>query len=327
MCRRCKMIQPYDLDPEELKRYRPEQTAEKDFGEFWEGTLKQLAAVPLTYRLNPYDYPVKGVKLFQISFPGYRNANIDGWFATPATTGQYPGIALFTGYDWVYNGNVHEVVNYALYGYATLQIFIRGQYGGSVDNVIPSHGNNSGWMTKGILSREEYYYRAVYMDCVRAVEILASMDCVEATRIGVAGGSQGGGLALAAAALSDIPVLAVAEYPYLSNFGRAIDIAPRGPYGELNDYFKKNASFEIEKQAMITLSYFDIMNHASAIRCHTLVAAGLVDDITPPSTVYAVYNHLSCPKEIELFRYYGHEFLPGFVEKKLRTLMKFLTGS
>jgi len=179
-------------------------------------------------------------------------------------------------------------------------------------------------MTKGIQSKYEYYYRAVYMDAIRALEVLADMECVDKGRIGVTGESQGGGLTLAAAALSDIPVVAVALYPYLSNFDRAIDIAPSFPYQELNEYFRRYSDPEVEKQARKTLSYFDIMNLAPKIKCPVLIGTGLVDEITPPSTVFAAYNHMTCPKEIAVYRYFGHEFIPGFVDKRLRMLMQHL---
>jgi cephalosporin-C deacetylase len=179
-------------------------------------------------------------------------------------------------------------------------------------------------MTKGILDTKEYYYRAVYLDAVRALEVLAAIDNVDACKIGVQGGSQGGGMALAAAALSDIPEVAVADYPFLSNFERAIDMAPSGPFKEINEYFRRNTSPDLEVQAKRTLSYFDIMNLAPRIKCHTWVSIGLVDDIVPPSTVFAAYNHMACSKEIAVYRYFGHEYLPGAVIPKLRTLMKYL---
>jgi cephalosporin-C deacetylase len=96
------------------------------------------------------------------------------------------------------------------------------------------------------------------------------------------------------------------------------------PYNEINEYFRRNTDPWIEEQAKKTLSYFDIMNHAQNIKCPVLMAAGLVDDITPPSTVFAVYNHLACRKDIAVFRYFGHEYLPGFVEKQLGMMMNCL---
>ncbi len=318
------MVQPYDMSLEELKKYKPKLTRQPDFDEFWETTKKELAAVRLEYKLQPYSYPARGVKVFRISFKGFNNADIDGWFAIPDGPGKYPGIVAYHGYNWAFDGNLHDTVNMALHGYGVLQMLVRGQQGNSSDNVVTYHGNNSGWMTKGILSKEQYYYRAVYMDSVRALEVLADMDNVDPDRIGVMGGSQGGGLSLASSALSDIPRVTVASYPYLCNFNRAIDTAPQMPYGEINEFFRRNSDPAIEEQAKKTLSYFDVMNHAPNIKCPVLLASGLVDEITPPSTIFAAYNHMECPKEIAVFRYFGHEYIPGFVEKQLSTLMKYL---
>jgi cephalosporin-C deacetylase len=141
---------------------------------------------------------------------------------------------------------------------------------------------------------------------------------------GNSGGSQGGGLSLVTSALSRIPRVVVADYPYLAHFERAIEICPNGPYNEFNEFLRRNTSPDIEVQMKKTLSYFDIMNLADKITCHCWVSVGLVDDITPPSTVFAVYNHIKCSKEISINRYYGHEFNPGTEESKLRILMKYL---
>ncbi len=321
------MQQLFDLPLEELKNYKPALTRQPDFDSFWNKALEELAEIPLKYSLTSVDYPVKGVKVFTLDFLSYNNANIQGSFAIPDTAGPHPGLMLFHGYNWALEGNLHETVNWALHGYACFQMLVRGQQGHSCDNVPSSTGHASGWMTKGILNPEEYYYRAVYLDAVCALEVLSSIDNVDPKRIGVTGGSQGGGLTLAAAALSDIPVVAVADFPYLSNFDRAIEITPTGPYNEFNEYFRRNTAPEIELQAKKTLSYFDIMNLAPRIKCHTWVSSGLIDTITPPSTIFAAYNHMTCSKEIATFRYFGHEHLPGGVIPKLQTLMKHLLNT
>lgn len=315
------MAQLYDMPLEELKKYKPALTKQKDFDEFWEKSLKELAEIPLKYQLIPYDFPARRVKVFRVEYLGFKGANIEGWLAVPEGEGLYPGLVQFHGYNWAMDGCVPDVVNLALNGYAAFLMLVRGQQGRSVDNIVPGSGHALGWMSKGILSPEEYYYRGVYMDAVRAVEILASLPCVDESRIGVTGGSQGGGLALAVAALSGIPKVAAVHYPFLAHFERAIDVAPDGPYLEINEYLRRNSGEEIERQVKKTLSYFDIMNLAPRIKCRTWICTGLVDEITPPSTVFAVYNHLKCPKEISVFRYFGHEHMPGSVEIKLRILM------
>lgn len=318
------MAQPYDISLEELKKYKPCLTKQPDFEDFWNNSKKKLSSVPIEYKLTEYDYPVHGIKVYRISYLGFESANIDGWFAVPNKDRPHPGMVLFHGYNWALDGQIHDVVNLALKGYATLIMLVRGQQGESVDNVVSSSGFTAGWMTKGILSPEEYYYRAVYLDALRAVEVLASMDNVDESRIGVTGGSQGGGLTLAAAALSDIPKVAIADYPYLSHFERAIEITPTGPYLEINEYLRRNTHPKFEEQAKKTLSYFDIMNLAPLIKSYTWISSGLIDEVTPPSTIFAAYNHLKCQKEISVHRYFGHEYIPSTVEPKLRLMMDFL---
>lgn len=318
------MPQPYDLPLHELEQYKPKLTKEADFDEFWKSTLSQLAEVPLSYELTPYPYPAKGVQVYRIQYSGFREAKIDGWMAIPAGEGPHPALAMFHGYNWAFDGNLHDTVNWALHGYVTLQMLCRGQQGLSVDNTMYSNGGYAGWMTKGILDPQEYYYRAVYMDAVRAVEILASLPHVDEKRIGVSGGSQGGALTLAAAALSSLPVVAAADFPYLSHFERAIEITPEGPYSEINEYFRRHSHPDIEARSKRTLSYFDMMNLSPRIQCKTWVSTGLVDMITPPSTIFAVYNHMQCEKEISVHRYFGHEFIPRAHEERLQWLYNML---
>jgi cephalosporin-C deacetylase len=318
------MNQPYDMPLSELKDYLPPLTREKNFDKFWDSSLAELKSVPMEYSLHPAEYPARGIKMYKLDFKGFNNSSISGWFAIPDSKGPHPGILHFHGYNWAFDGRHHDVANYALRGYAVLFMYCRGQQGDSIDNTISPHGQSIGWMTKGLLSPEKYYYRAVYMDAVRAMDILASIDGVNKDKIAVVGESQGGALALATAALSPIPIVSVTEYHFLSHFNRAIDICPDGPYGELNEFFRRNSDPQIEIDAKKNLSYIDIMNHAPNIKCHCLTSIGLIDTITPPSTVFAAFNHMKCSKEVSVFRYFGHEYIPGFLDKKLKTLMEFL---
>ena len=50
-------------------------------------------------------------------------------------------------------------------------------------------------MTRGILEPETYYYRRLITDAVRAVEAVRAHPAVDASRVVVTGGSQGGGSA------------------------------------------------------------------------------------------------------------------------------------
>ena len=318
------MLQPYDLPLEELRTYRPPLTRAADFDEYWAEAKRAAGAVPLDVRLAPAEYPAGGVRVFELSYSGTDGSRIRGYLAHPDDGRRHPGLVVYHGYNYCADGNLHDLVNWALHGYATFGMQTRGQYG-SGDALADAGGHVAGWMTKGILDERSYYYRAVYMDAVRALDVLAGLDAVDPGRIGVTGGSQGGGLSLAAAALSDIPRACAADYPYLCHFRRAIDLAPAGPYGELNEFFRRHSDPAVEETALRTLSYCDVMNLAGWIRCPVLVSSGLIDQITPPSTVFAAFHHVgSADKEICVYRYFGHEFIPAFQTERLRFLRKHL---
>ncbi|WP_307893295.1 acetylxylan esterase [Bacillus swezeyi] len=317
------MQQPYDLPLEQLYTYKPERTAHGDFKDFWNEALAELSEEKAEPHLEPHDYPADGVKVFWLTYRSIGGARIKGWYAVPDRKGPHPAIIKYHGYNASYDGDIHDIVNWALHGYAAFGMLVRGQ-NSSEDTSVSPHGHVPGWMTKGILDPKTYYYRGVYLDAVRAVEVVSGFAEVDEKRIGVIGASQGGGLAIAVSALSDIPKASVSEFPYLSNFQRAIDTAIDQPYLEINLFFRKNSSPDIEQTALKTLTYFDIMNLAESVKAPVLMSIGLVDTITPPSTVFAAYNHLNTDKDIKVYRYFGHEYIPAFQTEKLAFLKKYL---
>ena len=87
-------------------------------------------------------------------------------------------------------------------GFNVLYMDCRGQGGRSEDL-----GEVKGTTYKGLIIRgleegpDKLYYKRVYLDTVRCARIMMSMDGVDKNRVGVMGGSQGGALTLACAAL------------------------------------------------------------------------------------------------------------------------------
>lgn len=318
-------MQPYDMPLEKLEQYKPTLNAQPDLRAFWDATLSEMRDEPWDEQLEAIEYPVRGVAVHRLQFRGFRGAMIQAWYARPLMDPEpLPGLVLYHGYNWNYEGNLQEVVNWALRGYAVVGMSARGQQASGQSMPSP-HGHVAGWMTQGILDPDVYYYRGVYSDAVRTLEWLSRRPQVDPNRIGVTGGSQGGGLALAAAALSDIPRVAAVDYPYLCHFRRAVDVAPAGPYGEITEFLRQNGDPAAEAQAFRTLSYFDVMNLAPWIQAPALISAGLVDQLTPPSTIFAAYNHIgSEEKAIRVFRYFGHEFIPRFQYEKLGWLKRVL---
>jgi cephalosporin-C deacetylase len=172
---------------------------------------------------------------------------------------------------------------------------------------MPDGANPSapGFMTQGILNPKSYYYRRVYTDAVRAVEAAQSHAGVDENRIAVTGGSQGGGITIAVSGLMpDIPV-SMPDVPFLCHFRRAIGLTGAHPYAEIVRYL--SIQRDKAEQAYATLDYFDGVNFAARSTAQALFSTGLMDEICPPSTVFAAYNQINAPKTMKVYRFNEHE--------------------
>jgi cephalosporin-C deacetylase len=215
-----------------------------------------------------------------------------------------------------------DLIAYAAQGVCVLSMDCRGQNGQSQDVTVVDEGHHQGWMTRGIRDPKQYYYRFAYADAVRALELLARRDEVDEKLLAITGGSQGGALTLAVAALSARPILAMADVPFLCDFRRAIQIAATGPYPEITNFLK---SFpHLYETAIRTLSYCDNLNLAPRIRCRTIVSNSLWDDCCPPSTIFGAYNHITAEKQMEIYPFHKHEIAYEHNELKFRILMDVL---
>ena len=114
-------MQLFDLPLEELKGYKPKKTARPDFSAFWKTSLEALHQVEPKKALEPYDYPAKGVKVYRLTYQSFGHSRIEGWYAVPDQTGPHPALVQFHGYNASYDGGIHDIVNWALHGYATFE--------------------------------------------------------------------------------------------------------------------------------------------------------------------------------------------------------------
>lgn len=320
-----------DWELSRLREYRPPLTREPDFDAYWEATLAQAAGIPLESEIvSVAEYPVPEVRVARAYYTGWAGARICGWWLVPpdhapgARNGKRSAMVFYHGYSGN-KAHVDQYLGWVLQGYCVLAVDTRGQSGESTDPKAYPGGHATGWMTMGILDPHEYYYRGAYVDCVRALDFLAAQPEVDQSRIGLTGGSQGGALTLAVAALDpqQRARVAMADVPYLCHFRRAVDVASQPPYTEIAVYCR--AWPEREAQVFRTLSYIDNMNLAERITCPVLMNVGLQDVICPPSTIFAAFNHLTTStREMKVFPYNGHEGNPSHTLEKLRWARRYV---
>ena len=312
-----------DLPLEQLRTYSPDDTEPPDFDQFWTATLEEArqgarSSGPGLEIGEPY-IPLAGVEAHQVWMAGLGGARVSGWYVRPTSGGPFPGLAHFHGYSGR-GARPLEIYALAAQGLAVLSMDCRGQGGQSPDIPSVDGGHRAGWLTRGLEDPATHYYRYVYADAVLAVDALSSRDEVDSERVAVTGMSQGGGLALAAAALSGKVNFVWSNEPFLSDFRRAVDITPKAPYTEVAAFVR--AWPELEEAVFRTLAYVDVANHARRIHCPAVVTVGLWDDVCPPSSVFAAFNRLaSSDKELVVFPFHGHEMTYEIEERRLTWLL------
>ncbi len=310
-----------DMPLEQLRQYKPSMYREADFESFWDQTIAEAIQQPINQELIPYGLPLRGIECFAVRYDGFGGGRIAGWYLRPEGRGKFPGVCVYHGYSGR-GPRPLDLLWLVSQGMCVLSMDCRGQNGQSQDATAYPEGHQMGWMTQGIRDPKRYYYRMVFADAVRALELLGHRDEVDVDRIAVTGVSQGGGITLAAAALSKRPCLALPDIPFLCDFRRAIAITPNGPYPEITNFLKSFPS--LYETAIRTLSYCDNLNLAPWIRCKTVVSNSLWDDICPPSTIFAVYNHITAEKKIEIYPYHKHELPYEHREVQLQVLAETL---
>ena len=319
----------YDLPAEQLVAYRGSTTEPEDLDRFWADTLAEARRHPLAVTAVPYPSGLRTVEVYDVVFPGFGGEPIRAWLRLPARElrgdGLLPGVVQFAGYGGG-RGDAHEGLFWASAGFAHLQMDTRGQGAGWSKGTTPDAAGSAGpqvpgVMTRGVLDPQTYYYRRLITDAVRAVEAMRSLAGngsapVDPARVAVLGMSQGGGLALAAAALCPEVAAVVALVPFLSDFPRALNVTDAYPYREITDFLSMQRG--AVQQVMSTLRYVDVVNLVPRASAPALFSVGLMDTTTPPSTVYAAYNTYAGPKELTVWPFNQHE--AGGAEDELAAL-------
>ncbi len=295
----------------DFEQYRPDIDEPVGFDEFWRSTLDDSRTKPALIDAQPHHTDMTLLDCWDVTFAGFGGDPIRAWYLRPSGVDTaLPAVVEFVGYGRG-RGLPHERLTFAVAGYAHLLMDVRGQgdlYGNGGDTPDPYPGAPGGRRptTMGILSPEDYYYRRLITDAVRAVDAVRSLPGIDPARVVAAGNSQGGGLALAVAGL--VPDLAalLTTAPFLCDVQRAIEVAQYGGYTEIAGYLAANRT--TEEAVRRTLSYVDGVSFAKRATAPAHFGVGLRDTTCPPSTAYAAYNHYSATdRTIIAYPFNNHE--------------------
>ncbi|HOW00721.1 MAG TPA: acetylxylan esterase, partial [Rhodoglobus sp.] len=281
-----------DLTLDELRAYRSAAEVPADFDEFWDRTLAESRAAGGDVILVPAESPVSELVVEDLTFAGFGGEPIRGWVIRPRDSQPRATVVQYVGYGGG-RGLPHEHLHWASSGFVHVVMDTRGQgsaWGTGGDTPDP-HGSGPafpGFMTRGIQSRESYYYRRVFTDAVRLIDAVRGFDFVDPIAVAVTGGSQGGAISLAVAGLVPGLRAVMPDVPFLCDFRRSVELTPDAPFTELRNYLAIHR--DVVDETFTTLSYFDGVNFARRATAPARFSVALMDPIVLPSTVFAAYN-------------------------------------
>ncbi|RRJ95404.1 acetylxylan esterase [Opitutaceae bacterium TAV4] len=313
----------------ELKTYRGINPRPSDFDAYWRTALKELDATDPDPKFVPTKaISPRGAEAYDLWFTGVGGARIHAKYLRPLRTPKKqnapaPAILQFHGYsgnagDWA------DKLSWVSQDFHLASLDCRGQGGSSEDKGGVQGNTLRGHIIRGLddPDPQKLLFRSIFLDTAQMARVILALPDVDAKRVGATGGSQGGALTLACAALEPRVRRAASVFPFLCDYRRVweMDLA-KDAYQELRDYFRLfDPRHEREDEIFTKLGYIDCQNLAPRIKAETLMFTGLMDTICPPSTQFAAYNKIKAKKRMVIYPDFGHEGLPGHFD----TIFNFL---
>ena len=308
----------FDLPLEKLLTYEGSTPRPADFEEYWDRGLAEMRAVEPHLKLEPAEFRVPTAECFHLTFTGVGGARVYAKLLRPKRQpGRHPAVVMFHGYSGS-SGEWCDKLNYVALGFTVAALDCRGQ-GGRSEDVGGVTGNTlHGHIIRGVADApEKLLFRQIYLDTAQLAGLVMAMPGVDPERVGVTGGSQGGGLTLACASLEPRLRRAAPVYPFLCDYRRVwlMDQA-KDAYAELKDYFRRfDPTHEREDEFFTRLGYIDAQFLCPRIQAEVMMGIGFNDTVCPPSTQFAAYNRIRSRKRYVAYPDFGHEGLPGHADR------------
>ena len=315
----------FEMPLEELRTYQGINPRPEDLDEYWQRALAELGDTEDGVELIPAEFQSAVAECFDLFFTGVGGARIHAKYLRPKS-GKTPhaAVLLFHGYSQN-SGNWQDKLSFVSQGFSVAALDCRGQGGLSEDRGGVTGNTLRGHIIRGLNDHpDKLLFRQIFLDTAQLARIVMGFEEVDPARVGTHGWSQGGALSLVCASLEPRIRACSSAFPFLCDFRRVweMDLA-EGAYEELKIYFRLfDPTHARELEIFRTLGYIDVQHLASRIKAAVLMGTALMDQICPPSTQFAAYNKIRSKKEMILYPDFGHEELPGYMDRAFTFLSR-----
>lgn len=287
------------------ERIKPTVKKPVDFESFWDKNLSKgelvehISETTLMPDLSTDRVDVFWVKLHCATEGNY----IYGYLCKPKKEGKHPALLVPPGAG-VKRTKLFN--SYAEQGFTTFFIDIHGLSPLADDETVKAMKDSlKNHVYSGMEDPENYYYKKVYLSCIRAIDYLCMTDDVDCYNIGVCGESQGGALAIVTAALDKRVKFVTAFYPSMSDLTGYLHGRAGGCPAIFSPEYSSKLPVPIDV-AVNTLSYYDVANFAQQLNVPVFYSYGYNDDICSATSVSAIINSIQAEKEVVITPTSGH---------------------
>ena len=307
----CTFIRDGDKTPisqSRMRGYAPEKMnrpakAPKDLRAFWDKTIAELATVAPQYKVEPSPkWSTEQTDCFLVEMRSLGDVRIRGWFEVPKSAGPHPVLLRVPGYTQ------GMMPTQSIPDMAVLSLNIRGHGNSTDDEPAYQWWGPGDYLLRGLDDPQKFFYRGAIMDCLRGIDFVVSRPEIDTKRIAITGGSQGGMLSFATAALDKRIALSAPDIPFVVDSMKGFKITA-WPGMVVRHWLGRDPKNTWEL-AGATFSYVDPKNLAGWVECPVLMGVGLQDNVAPAPTAFAAYNQVRGPKAYRIYPEAGHSTPP-----------------
>ncbi|HCO66872.1 MAG TPA: acetylxylan esterase [Dysgonomonas sp.] len=286
-------------------RIEPVTLLPDDFTAFWEDAKAEAAKVPMDIKMTLVpEKCTEKVNVYNVNIQSFRNNNrLYGMLTVPRGEGKYPAILKVPGAGVRgYSGDIGA----ANRGYIVFEIGIHGIPVNMTGDVYWNlyEGPLKNYHSCNLDNRDNYYYKRVYMGCVRAIDFIFTLPEFDGENLITYGGSQGGALSIITAGLDNRVKGLVSFYPALCDMVGFL-------HNRAGGWPRMFEKAEYNKPEYIrTAQYYDVVNFARQVKVPGFYTYGYNDIVCPPTSVQAALNVIDAPKEVFIIEDTGHYAYP-----------------